>query len=144
MIGRDHLPQLDELLRPLPGMPEARHPVTELPKRELRIVLDMKVQIDQTRYDRAARQVNGFCAGRRLDRRALADLRDPVPLDYDAAMFDRRGSRPVDHAHIVEHQGADLAARRGSRQHRTDRRRTREPPTCVAHGQRLYCAASSA
>jgi hypothetical protein len=55
--------------------------VAELAERELRVVLDMKMQIDQAGDDRATRQIEDLRVRRQRQRRA--DLRDAVSLDYD-------------------------------------------------------------
>ena len=133
-IRRNHAAQLDELLFPLAGIPEARHPVAELAERELRVVLDMKVQIDQAGDDRATRQIEDFRVRRQRQRRA--DLRDAVSLDYDTPVFNRRGPGAVDHTDVVQHQCPDLTVCR-EHQHRAEGCHIREPSTCVAHGDRL-------
>src|SRR5205814_7172865 len=52
-IGGDHPAQFYKLLLPLAWIAKARDAVTELPQGQLRIVLDVEVQIDQARKDRA-------------------------------------------------------------------------------------------
>ena len=70
-----------------PGSRNAVIAVTELPQRQLRIALDMEVQIDQARDDRAARR--GRSDRRRrahVTVRGRSDPRDPIAVDHDAAV----------------------------------------------------------
>ena len=148
MICGDHPAQLDELLLPLAWIAEARNAMTELPERELRIVLDVKVQIDQTRKDRTAGQVDGFSARRRRDRIARPDRHEAIALNDDAAMLDWRRAGAIDDAGIVEDQEARLrlrirvefrrgrpldAARRQNRQHSRNSGSENHPTKRVAH-----------
>src|SRR5207248_9387077 len=83
MICGDHPPQLHEFLLPLAWIAETRNTVTELAERELRIVLDVKVQIDEARKDRTPGQVDGFSARRRRDRLARPDRHKAIVLNDD-------------------------------------------------------------
>ena len=68
VIRRDHATQLDELVVPLSRVAERGDAMTELAERELRIVLDVEVRIDQAGHDRAAAEIDRLDVGGRRDR----------------------------------------------------------------------------
>ena len=61
-VRHDHAPQLLELLLPLAGIAERGDAVAQLPQRQLRVPLDVKVRVDEAGDDRAAREVHDFGA----------------------------------------------------------------------------------
>src|SRR6266850_2809939 len=87
--------------------------MTELPQCELRIVLDVKVEIDQTRNHRAPGQVDRFGTDGHANLCSASDAGDAVPFDDDAAALDRRCATAVDDADVVEHYAAPRHRLRG-------------------------------
>src|SRR5712691_762786 len=87
--------------------------MTELPQCELRIVLDVKVEIDETRNHRAAGEVDRLGTGGHANLCSASDAGDAVPFDDDAAALDRRCATAVDDADVVEYDAAHLHRLRG-------------------------------
>ena len=134
MIGGDHPTQFDELLLPLARITEARDAVTELSQRQLRIVLDVEVQIDQAWKNGTAGQIHGFGVRRPRHGFPRPDRSQAISLDDDAAVLNRRSARAVDHAYIVENQHSRLVTRRRqNREHPRDSRSSNDPTKRVAH-----------
>ena len=75
VIRRDHATQLDELVVPLTRVAERGDAMTELAERQLRIVFDVEVQIDQAGHDRAAAEIDRLDVGWRRDRVGRTDIR---------------------------------------------------------------------
>ena len=93
VIGGNHAAELDEFVVPLAGIAERGDAMAELPERELRVVLDVKVQIDQARHDRAAGKVETFSVRRQRDPVGRTNLCHSIPVNHQAAVFS--GAAPV-------------------------------------------------
>ena len=103
-VRRDHPAELVELLVPLARIAKGRDTMTELSQRELRIVLDVEVRIDEAGNHGAAGQIDRLGPGGHRNRRGRSDAHDALALDDDAAVLDRRRAAAVDDPHVVEDQ----------------------------------------
>src|SRR5688500_17402319 len=83
-IRRDHPAQLLERVVPLTWIAKRRHSVTELAQRELGILLDMKVRIDQAGHDGTAGEINRLYPGGRRRRSGRPGADDAITVDDDA------------------------------------------------------------
>ncbi|MBA3296101.1 MAG: hypothetical protein H0U19_04135 [Acidobacteria bacterium] len=64
--------------------------MTQLSQRELRIVLDVEVHVDETRHHGAAGEVHDLGTGRHPNRCGGSEAGDAIAFDDDAAVLDRR------------------------------------------------------
>ena len=132
-VGRDHPPQLVELVVPLTRVAERGHAVAQLPQRQLGIVLDVEMQIDQAGDHRPAGEIDAFRARRGWHCCRRPDAGDAIAVDDDAAVLDRCGASAIDNPYVLEHHRLCLRPRHGRRrnsQHEGDRDR-REPENAV-------------
>src|SRR2546426_8175042 len=113
VVRRNHATQLVELLVPLTWIAKRGDAMTELPQRDLRIVLDVKGEIDETRNHRAAGEGDHLGTGGGTDLWSAPDAGDAAAFDDDAAVLDRRGAAAVDDADVVECDAAHLCSLRG-------------------------------
>jgi hypothetical protein len=111
-VGRDHPPQLDELVVPLPGITKRCDTVTELPQRQLRVVLDVEVQVDEAGDDRLASQIDPLGVRGNRDGVHGAGILNALAPDDDRSALDRRPAPPVDDADVLEDEQALLGAGR--------------------------------
>src|SRR6266540_4300165 len=107
-VRGDYPPQLVELLVPLTRVAKRGDAMTELPQRELRVVLDVEVRIDQTGNHGTAGEIDRLGVGGRANRRGRPDADDALAFDDDAPVLDWRRAAAVDEADVLEHQSARL------------------------------------
>lgn len=112
MNRRDHPAQFDEFLVPLPGVAEGGDAMTELLQGELRIVLDMEVEVDQAGHDGAAGEIDALGARRRRHRFGRSDESHAIALNHQPATLDRRAARAIDDADVVEDERSRLQTAR--------------------------------
>jgi hypothetical protein len=104
VVGSDHLAERHELVVPLSGIAERGDAVTQLPERQLRIVLDVEMQVDQAWHDRSAVEVDMLSPIGRRRARQWPDRRDAAIRDDDARGRDGRRAGAVDDLRAVEHE----------------------------------------
>src|SRR6476620_3194667 len=84
LLGRHHASQSLEFFVPLPRVAKCGHAVAEMTQRQLRIVLDVEVQIDESGDYRVSREVQPLSIGRQGHRVHRTDSGNPVTLDDHA------------------------------------------------------------
>ncbi len=136
VIRRDHATQLDELVVPLSRVAERGDAMTELAERELRIVLDVEVRIDQAGHDRTATEIDRLDVRGSRDPVVRTDIDDPIALNHDAAVLDRRGTTAVHDADVLEDQPSGRRLGQPRRHRRRDQNQ-RPPRKELAHRHRL-------
>jgi hypothetical protein len=110
LVGRDQPAQFDKLFVPLSRIAERSDAMTQLPQRQLRLVLDVEMQIDESRDYGESRQIDRLGVFRYCRRRRRPDPIDPVAIDDDPGALDGGRAGAVDQAHVVEHHRATLCA----------------------------------
>ena len=103
-VGGDHLSERHELVVPLSGIAEGGDAVTQLPERQLRVVLDVEMQVDQAGHDRSAAEIDMLSSVGRRRARQRPNRRDAAIRDDDARNRDGRRAGAVDDLRAVEHE----------------------------------------
>jgi hypothetical protein len=138
MVRSNHPAQLDELFVPLAGIAKRRDAVAQLTKRELRIALDVEMQIDEAGQHRATAEVDGVGDGRHCDPLGRSGGNDAIPVHDEAARLDGRPATAVDQPHVVEHDWAALhRAHGGAGGNARCNRHQKQTAARLAHRRRL-------
>ena len=103
------------LLDPLPRVAEAGDAVRKLPQRQLRIVLDVEVQVDEAWHQRATGQIQPLRAVRYFALSARLHALDAIAPDGHAHVVLRGPARTIDDPRMVQDQNPRRLAANGER-----------------------------
>ena len=105
-LGGEKRAQRLVLLDPLPRVAEAGDAVRKLPQRQLRIVLDVEVQVDEAWHQRATGQIQPLRAVRYFALSARLHALDAIAPDGHAHVVLRGPARTIDDPRMVQDRTA--------------------------------------
>lgn len=107
MLVCDDLAQTLEAVVPLARITKTGDAIYQLPNSQLRIPLDMEVEVDQARHHDASGEIDHVCVRRQRSRAGGFDSCDAIPIDRHAHVVARCAANTVDQADVIEDDRAD-------------------------------------